>query len=121
MHDQIEAYGIVILLVGIGGRLWSILYIGGRKSLEIVTTGPYSITRNPLYLCSTVAAAGVGAQMGSYVAALGLAVLCAVAFHFVILREEKYLTAKMGSVYLNYMNWDPGFFRIPSSTKTAGK
>ncbi|MEW6635116.1 MAG: isoprenylcysteine carboxylmethyltransferase family protein, partial [Pseudomonadota bacterium] len=66
VHETIEMFGVLLIFLGIIGRLWSTLYIGGRKSAEVVTGGPYSITRNPLYLFSTVAAAGVGAQIGSF-------------------------------------------------------
>lgn len=66
MHERIETVGLALMLVGIGGRLWSVLYIGGRKTVEIVSTGPYSVTRNPLYFFLSIAAAGAGAQSGSY-------------------------------------------------------
>ncbi|TGS89835.1 isoprenylcysteine carboxylmethyltransferase family protein, partial [bacterium M00.F.Ca.ET.177.01.1.1] len=66
VHESIEMFGVLLIFLGIVGRLWSTLYIGGRKSSEVVTGGPYSITRNPLYVFSTVAAAGVGAQIGSF-------------------------------------------------------
>jgi protein-S-isoprenylcysteine O-methyltransferase Ste14 len=112
-HERIETSGIAIILVGIGGRLWSILYIGGRKSAEVVSTGPYSITRNPLYFFSTIAAAGVGAQVGSYVIAFTSMLLCAMAFHIVSLREERHLKASLGSPYLDYMSRVPRFFPNP--------
>ncbi|TIV31008.1 MAG: isoprenylcysteine carboxylmethyltransferase family protein, partial [Mesorhizobium sp.] len=91
VHETIEMFGVLLIFLGIVGRLWSTLYIGGRKSSEVVTGGPYSITRNPLYLFSTVAAAGVGAQIGSFSGIILFALLCAGAFHIVILREERYL------------------------------
>jgi protein-S-isoprenylcysteine O-methyltransferase Ste14 len=112
-HDRIELVGFILICAGIVGRMWSILYIGGRKSIEIVTAGPYSVTRNPLYFFSSIAAAGVGAQMGSYVAAIGLAIFCAFAFHIVILREERYLGGKMGTTYAAYLNSVPRFFPNP--------
>lgn len=31
-------------------RLWATLFVGGRKDQELQTEGPYSITRNPLYV-----------------------------------------------------------------------
>jgi protein-S-isoprenylcysteine O-methyltransferase Ste14 len=31
-------------------RLWSTLYIGGRKRVVLVSDGPYSLCRNPLYV-----------------------------------------------------------------------
>lgn len=113
LHEQIEAYGVVLILIGIGGRLWSTLYIGGRKSTEVVSTGPYSITRNPLYLFSAVAVAGVGAQMGSLVAPAQFALLCWAAFHLVILREESYLKVQLGAAYEAYLARVPRFLPRP--------
>jgi protein-S-isoprenylcysteine O-methyltransferase Ste14 len=109
LHDTIETVGALLIFVGILGRLWSTLYIGGRKSSEVVSGGPYSMTRNPLYVFSTVAAAGVGAQMGSVLTTLGFALLCAAAFHIVILREEKYLKEILGAPYEAYIAKVPRF------------
>ena len=112
-HELIEAYGIMLIMVGIFGRLWSILYIGGRKSAEVVSVGPYSVTRNPLYLFSSVAAVGAGAQTGSLWVALAFGVLCAVAFHVVIRREEGYLAGKLGAAYRDYLARVPRFLPNP--------
>lgn len=110
VHEIIEMAGLLMIFLGIVGRLWCTLYIGGRKSGEVVTGGPYSITRNPLYVFSTLAAAGVGAQMGSIVATIGFAALCAGAFHIVILREERYLNSLFGAEYQAYVARVPRFF-----------
>lgn len=110
LHEGLEMVGIVLIVIGIAGRLWSTLYIGGRKSALVVADGPYSITRNPLYVFSSVAAIGVGAQMGSITAAIGFGVVCAAAFHIVILREEKFLTASLGAPYQAYLAKVPRFF-----------
>lgn len=110
IHEAIEMLGILMIFLGIVGRLWATLYIGGRKSGEVVTGGPYSMTRNPLYVFSTLAAAGVGAQMGSIVATVGFAVLCAAAFHVVILREERFLEATFGDDFRAYVARVPRFF-----------
>jgi len=112
-HELIEAYGIMLIMVGIFGRLWSILYIGGRKSAEVVSVGPYSVTRNPLYLFSSVAAVGAGAQTGSLWVALAFGVLCALAFHVVIRREEGYLAGKLGAAYRDYLARVPRFLPNP--------
>lgn len=110
LHETIEMVGVLLIFLGIVGRLWSTLYIGGRKSSEVVTGGPYSITRNPLYVFSSMAAAGAGAQIGSITATIGFAVLCAAAFHIVILREEKFLKEALGAPYKAYMGRVPRFF-----------
>ena len=109
IHETLEMAGMLMIFLGIVGRLWCTLYIGGRKSGEIVTGGPYSMTRNPLYVFSTLAAAGVGAQMGSIVITLGFALLCALAFHVVILREEKHLGHLFGPEYAAYVARVPRF------------
>lgn len=113
MHERIEAHGIALILIGIGGRLWSILYIGGRKSAELVSSGPYSIMRNPLYFFSTIAAAGIGSQTGSLTVAIAAMLLCALAFYIVALREERYLKAVLGPPYLEYVAQVPRFIPNP--------
>lgn len=113
MHEYIETLGLTLVMVGISGRLWATLYIGGRKSAMVVSTGPYSITRNPLYLFSSIAAAGVGAQTGSYVVACLSFVLCAAFFHVVARREERFLSAKLGDEYLSYLRRVPRFLPNP--------
>jgi protein-S-isoprenylcysteine O-methyltransferase Ste14 len=112
-HELIEAYGLAFILIGIGGRLWSILYIGGRKSAELVSTGPYSVTRNPLYFFSTIAAAGVGAQTGSIVISVLAGLSCAGAFYLVTLREERYLRSVLGAPYEAYLGEVPRFLPNP--------
>ena len=110
IHELIEAAGGVLILAAILGRTWCTLYIGGRKSSEIVREGPYSVTRNPLYLFSTIGAAGVGAMTGSFTVAAGFAVLTAVAFYVVMLVEEDYLLQSFGEPYRQYMRETPRFF-----------
>lgn len=110
MHEGLEMVGVVFMLLGIVGRLWSTLYIGGRKSAEVVNDGPYSITRNPLYLFSALAAAGAGAQVGSLVTTVLFFALCALVFHVVILREERFLAANFGADYSAYCQRVPRFF-----------
>ncbi|TIU19915.1 MAG: isoprenylcysteine carboxylmethyltransferase family protein, partial [Mesorhizobium sp.] len=68
------------------------------------------ITRNPLYVFSSIAAAGIDAQMGSITAAIGFAVICAAAFHVVIGREEKFLKEAFGTPFQAYMARVPRFF-----------
>lgn len=110
VHEYIEAFGIGIIIIAILGRMWCTLYIGGRKSAEIVSGGPYSVTRNPLYVFSTVGAFGIGCMTGSLSVAAFLAIACYVAFHFVILAEEGYLENNFGEPYRQYMKAVPRFF-----------
>src|SRR4029453_14157849 len=59
-HEMIEWFGIFAILLCIFGRTWTSLYIGGRKNRALLTKGPYSVVRNPLYCFSILGAAGCG-------------------------------------------------------------
>ncbi len=113
LHEHVERIGGILILAAILGRTWCTLYIGGRKSAEIVRGGPYSITRNPLYVFSVIGAAGIGAMTGSMIVAAAFAVITAIAFHFVIRFEETYLENAFGEPYRNYMRDVPRFFPNP--------
>jgi protein-S-isoprenylcysteine O-methyltransferase Ste14 len=107
VYEMIEIIGLALIGVAILGRVWSTLYIGGRKSSEIVSSGPYSITRNPLYLFSILGAAGIGAQAGSIVTTLLTASAAIVVFYITIKREEEFLSATFGAVYDTYLKSVP--------------
>lgn len=112
-HEAIEAGGFALMAVGILGRMWCTLYIGGRKSAEIVREGPYSVMRNPLYVFSSVAMAGVGAQTGSLAVAVLFFAGCLVAFAIVVRREESYLREAFGAPYADYTRSVPRFLPDP--------
>ncbi|MFC5342300.1 isoprenylcysteine carboxylmethyltransferase family protein [Brevundimonas staleyi] len=101
-HEAMESFGLGAVVISIVGRAWCSLYIGGRKKAEIVSTGPYSISRNPLYLFSYVGAFGVGAQTGSLTLALLFVAIALLVFHFTIKREEAWLSNQFGAAYDDY-------------------
>ncbi|TPW26465.1 methyltransferase family protein [Pararhizobium mangrovi] len=112
-HEFIEDTGLLVVVIGIAGRLWSTLYIGGRKNDALVTTGPYSITRNPLYVSSCIAAAGVGLMAGSLVIAATLFVLAYCALGMARNGEEKYLDSRYGAAFAAYRTRTPRFWPQP--------
>ena len=109
-HEATEWAGLALIVLCILGRTWSSLYIGGRKVHSLVTTGPYSVSRNPLYVFSIIGAAGVGAQFGSVIAALAAGFAAWLVFHLVVLKEERVLTEKFGNAYRRYLAEVPRFF-----------
>lgn len=112
-HEYIEWAGGALMVIAILGRTWCTLYIGGRKSADIVTGGPYSVTRNPLYVFSAIGAAGIGAMTGSVVVALLLGIFTWLAFLTVIFVEERFLEKNFGEPYRAYMRQVPRFFPKP--------
>jgi len=109
-HELIEWFGVGLLLVCVLGRAWCTIYIGGRKRAEIVQTGPYSISRNPLYVFSFIGAAGVGAQAGSMLGMVLGALACYAVFAVVVLKEERFLSEKFGAAYEAYCRRVPRFW-----------
>ena len=64
-----------------------------KKNLELTITGPYAYTRNPLYLGSTLIAAGFAVALLSWPLGLVLAVGFSVIYIPVIASEERFLRA----------------------------
>lgn len=109
LHEGVEAFGLALIVVCIVGRAWCSLYIGGRKKAEIVDRGPYSISRNPLYLFSFMGAFGVGAQTGSLTLASIFLLLTFAVFYATVKREEAWLSDAFGQTYLDYCARTPRF------------
>jgi protein-S-isoprenylcysteine O-methyltransferase Ste14 len=109
LHEWVEAVGLVLIGAAIVGRTWCTLYIGGRKGREIVASGPYSISRNPLYVFSFVGIAGIGAQAGSLILGPLLVLIALAVFLPVIRREEAALSARFGEEYEAYRRRVPRF------------
>ena len=61
----IWSLGVALILAGAALRLWSISHLGRSartrkdKARKLVTTGPFSMCRNPIYLANMIVAAGV--------------------------------------------------------------
>lgn len=108
-HEGIELVGIFFLTVCIVGRTWCALYIGGLKNRSLIDAGPYSITRNPLYVFSVIGAVGVGAQLGSAVIALVAGILVWAVFYILIFSEERHLREQFGVAYEEYVSRVPRF------------
>lgn len=73
-----------------------------EPSTSLVTSGVFSITRNPIYLTFTLFYAGVAALVNSLLIALMLPVVLVIMSVGVIAREERYLDRKFGDAYRQY-------------------
>jgi protein-S-isoprenylcysteine O-methyltransferase Ste14 len=121
MHETIEWVGLVLIVTCILGRTWSSIYIGGRKVQSLVMDGPYSVTRNPLYLFSVLGAAGAGAQLGSIVLAVVAGAIALLVFYLVIIKEERVLVVRFGSKFRRYLSEVPRFLPNPSLWRDVDK
>ncbi len=110
LHEGIEFVGLGLIVLCICGRMLCTLYIGGRKIESLVTDGPYSVVRNPLYSLSIVGAVGVGAQLGSFTLAIVTGAVAYFVFLLVILKEEQVLAERFGVTYAEYVARVPRLF-----------
>lgn len=112
-HEALEWIGYALILACIAGRTWCSLYIGGRKKQILVRQGPYSVSRNPLYLFSVIGGVGVGLQAGNLTTGFALGLFVFALFFLVILREEAFLKQKFPAEFAAYAalvpRWGPRF------------
>jgi protein-S-isoprenylcysteine O-methyltransferase Ste14 len=120
VHEVIEWVGIGLILACIFGRTWCSYYIAGRKDVALVTVGPYSVCRNPLYVFSILGAFGVGAQFGSIVGALIVGIGAWFLFDRVAAEEEKTLKLVYGHFYDDYCARVSRFMPRLSQWRAAG-
>jgi protein-S-isoprenylcysteine O-methyltransferase Ste14 len=106
-HEFIEIAGISLVFACIIGRMWSILYVGDKKNRELVTTGPYSMTRNPLYFFSILGATGVGLMYGSLLVAIALGFVTYGVLGITAAKEADYLRTMFGPAYDAYSRRTP--------------
>ncbi|MEC8887043.1 MAG: isoprenylcysteine carboxylmethyltransferase family protein [Pseudomonadota bacterium] len=99
-------------LVGLGvmGRIWCSLYISGFKDSKLVTYGPYSICRNPLYVFSYLGALGVMFLTETLFLPIAFTIIFIIYYHFVINQEEKFLTRAFPEQYAKYCETTPRFW-----------
>ena len=110
LHALIEMAGLLLILICILGRTWCTLYIGGHKKRELVTAGPYSVVRNPLYVFTSIGTAGIGAQTGSALVTILFAAGSLAVFQVVARREEAFLAAAFPTDFAAYAARVPRFW-----------
>jgi protein-S-isoprenylcysteine O-methyltransferase Ste14 len=113
-----EALGLFLLTICSIGRLWALLYISGHKKLELITEGPYSIVRHPLYVFSLVGAIGIGLTSENILVLTALVIFYLSYYPLTIFVEEKKLVDKFGQAYLDYIKRTPRFLPKPSLYKS---
>lgn len=102
VNEAMEIVGFALLIVAMVGRIWSALYLSGRKSKVLCTAGPYSITRNPLYFFSFLAAVAIGLLTESFTLLAVLSGTYLLYYHFVMRHEEQRLAELFGEAFETY-------------------
>ena len=100
-----DLIGWPLIAVGIGLSAWSLLEAGDTEiesPNRLFTSGPYSYSRNPMYIAWTLMYLGIGLTANSLWIIALLPIVVAFT-HFVDIRkEERFLEKQFGDGYLQY-------------------
>ena len=104
---KMSIIGFVLVVFGSFGRIWASLYIEGHKTKNLITAGPFSMVRNPLYFFSLIMLLGFSLALKSIYLPLSL-LLIFVIFHIpTIANEEKKLQNIHGEKFEDYVRSTP--------------
>jgi len=102
--------GLALVVFGVGILIWGrrTLVAGGTNvdpslpSTAVVTSGPYRISRNPLYVGLAIVYLGLALAFDVWWGIVLLVLVLLVMHLGVIHREERYLERKFGDAYRQY-------------------
>ena len=108
----LSAAGLALVLAGIGLTIWSIAtfvrahttVVPWEQVSAMVTTGPFQLSRNPIYVSDAIAYLGGTLLIHSWWPLLALPFVLLVIRRKVIDREELYLTERYGDAYRDYQH-----------------
>jgi len=100
------AIGAIVGAAGEAVRIWAAGHL--EKGREVTTTGPYAITRHPLYAGSCLLGAGFAIAARSVVIAVLVFLYLAVTIVAAVRSEEAHLTEKFGESYPAYRDGRAG-------------
>ena len=116
-----QSAGFALVAVAVLGRLWTTLFIAGRKDERLVREGPFSRCRHPLYLCSVIGATGIGLTSLSLTLTIALPLIVSAIVAAAARREDAALLAAHGDAWHQYRDAVPAFWpdwshgRLPES------
>jgi len=119
---------LVVAVLGLLLALWTVWaqyrYARGTPipimaTKKLLTSGPYSLCRNPMLLGTILYYTGISICISSFIAMLGTVVFSVIMVAFVKLVEEKEMLLRFGDEYSRYMGRTP--FIIPRIVSLGGK
>lgn len=112
--------GGVAILAGLGFDLAAMVamhrgranILPHRPATALVTTGPFALSRNPIYLGNSLLLAGVGVAFGNAWFLLAAVVAARLVTLLAIRREEAHLAARFGAAWTAYAARTPRWLRL---------
>ncbi|HAY33962.1 MAG TPA: isoprenylcysteine carboxylmethyltransferase family protein [Ignavibacteria bacterium] len=124
--------GFFIALSGELIRIWSVSFAGsetrttsGVGGTYLVTQGPYSVIRNPLYAGNILIYIGIGIMSNALFPYLQIFAFLFFLFqyHCIVLAEEEFLQNKFTKIYSDYKKtvgrFIPKFTKLPDHIKSG--
>jgi len=118
--------GALIVAIGEAIRLWAVHHIGAISRTRsdrlgpLVSSGPFAVVRNPLYVGNILLWAGFAISANLVWFAPVAIVLLALEYHAIVRWEEGLLAERIGEPYIEYVarvpRWVPS---LTSGTKPA--
>jgi protein-S-isoprenylcysteine O-methyltransferase Ste14 len=99
-------------------RAWGVFYVGSETRVtgavgasRLMTSGPFSRTRNPLYIGNMLIYLGIGIMSWALVPWLQIAAMAWFLFQYtmIVLEEERFLRKEFGEAYEQYVKAVPRF------------
>ena len=102
--------GIVLIILGIILRQWSMAILGKffsavvgiQKDQQVIEKGLYKYVRHPSYTGALIIFIGLGLALQSWAAVITLTLLFIIAYGYRIYVEEKALISELGEPYIEY-------------------
>jgi len=108
--------GVLIYLPAFCFLILGLLNFAATPANELVTTGAYSISRNPSYVSDVLVKTSIGIACFSWIFLL-IAVIDFVLLRIIVVVEEGVLLKRYGTTYSNYLTSTPRWIGIPKSEK----
>jgi protein-S-isoprenylcysteine O-methyltransferase Ste14 len=116
----VRIIGAVILLAGIGFDVAAMREMHRhraniaphRAATALVTSGPFALSRNPIYLGNTLLLTGAALLFGSLWLLLAAAAAALAVTELAIRREEAHLSAQFGDAWTAYSERTPRWLRL---------
>lgn len=110
--------GVTLAVLGLALTWWARVHLGRdwsaavtlKEDHRLVRSGPYAITRHPIYTGILLACLGTAAVDDVTASALLGLVLVACGFVFKLLQEEQFLTDRFADSYRDYQAKVPALF-----------
>lgn len=109
LRDITNLMGFALIVICAIGRIYTTAFLGGQKNVNLITQGPFSKVRNPLYVFSFIGVVGVSLYTARPLIILIAPIATIIIYHYLVKREEEFLTSQFGNEYLQYMEKVPRF------------